>query len=248
MNHKTPRQFRFLASTIVFCLLAVVGSSQGQSDPNQPSCEQINLSVEKTCLLRYEESGRYARSIRTEIDSAKAYLTRHRAEKEKPAMVLDIDETALSNWPQLRADDFAFFLNGPCNLSANGTVLAPCGWNKWVELEKALPIVPTLELYRQARSRGLEVFFITGRTEAQRATTAANLRAAGYEGFADSDLVMKPTDVHPKSLASFKTAARQAIADRGYAIWLNVGDQESDLSGGFAEKVFKLPNPFYYVP
>ncbi|MGB6550988.1 MAG: HAD family acid phosphatase [Xanthobacteraceae bacterium] len=27
----------------------------------------------------------------------------------------------------------------------------------------------------------------------------------------------------------------------------NVGDQESDLSGGYAEKTFKLPNPFYYI-
>jgi len=25
----------------------------------------------------------------------------------------------------------------------------------------------------------------------------------------------------------------------------NIGDQESDLAGGFAEKTFKLPNPFY---
>jgi hypothetical protein len=25
----------------------------------------------------------------------------------------------------------------------------------------------------------------------------------------------------------------------------NLGDQVSDLSGGFAEKTFKLPDPFY---
>jgi len=27
-----------------------------------------------------------------------------------------------------------------------------------------------------------------------------------------------------------------------------VGDQLSDLSGGHAERTFKVPNPFYFVP
>jgi hypothetical protein len=27
-----------------------------------------------------------------------------------------------------------------------------------------------------------------------------------------------------------------------------MGDQESDLSGGYAEKTFKLPNPVYFLP
>jgi hypothetical protein len=27
----------------------------------------------------------------------------------------------------------------------------------------------------------------------------------------------------------------------------NIGDQPSDLSGGYAEKTFLLPNPFYRV-
>jgi len=27
-----------------------------------------------------------------------------------------------------------------------------------------------------------------------------------------------------------------------------MGDQESDLRGGYAEKTFKLPNPVYFLP
>jgi predicted secreted acid phosphatase len=243
-----PREYRLLPAIVTMCLLAVIGLAQGQSDPNQSNCQTTNLSLEKACLLRYEESGGYDHDIKAAIDKAKTYLTEHSTEKGKLAVVLDIDETALSNWPELKADDFAFFLSGPCDLSVNGVVQAPCGWNKWVELEKAPPIVPTLELYRQARSQGVKVFFITGRTEAQRAATAANLRTAGYEGFTDSDLIMKPTDSHLKSLATFKTAARKVIAAAGYVIVLNVGDQYSDLSGDYAQEPIKLPNPFYYVP
>jgi predicted secreted acid phosphatase len=242
------RQYRLLASVIALCLFAVIGSAQGQSDPNESNSQAISPRGREAVLLRYEKSGQYEHDIKEAVDKAKTYLSQHSAEKGKLAMVLDIDETALSNWPELKADNFEFFLTGPCNISVDGTVRPPCGWNKWVALEKSLPIVPTLELYRQARSHGVKVFFITGRTEAQRAATAANLWAAGYKGFTDSDLIMKPTDSHPKSLATFKTAARRAIANAGYVIVLNVGDQYSDLSGDYAQEPIKLPNPFYYVP
>jgi len=248
MKSAVPREHRLLPVVITICLLGIVGLAHGQSHPNLSNCQTSNPSPKRAYLLGYEESGRYDHDLKAAIDKAKTYLTKHSTEKGKLAMVLDIDETALSNWPQLKADDLKFILSGPCNLSVNGAVQAPCGWSKWVELEKATPILPTLELYRQARSQGLRVFFITGRTEAQRAATADNLRAAGYEGLTDSDLIMKPNDSHPKSLATFKTAARKAIANAGYVIVLNVGDQYSDLSGDYAQEPIKLPNPFYHVP
>jgi len=46
----------------------------------------------------------------------------------------------------------------------------------------------------------------------------------------------------------FKAPERRKIAEQGYAIILNVGDQESDFKGGYAERTFKLPNPVYYLP
>jgi len=45
----------------------------------------------------------------------------------------------------------------------------------------------------------------------------------------------------------FKTAARAEVA-KDFTIILNLGDQQSDLDGGNADKAFKLPNPFYYIP
>jgi hypothetical protein len=50
------------------------------------------------------------------------------------------------------------------------------------------------------------------------------------------------------SAADFKAPARQKITERGYTILLSMGDQESDLKGGYAERVFKLPNPVYFLP
>jgi HAD superfamily, subfamily IIIB (Acid phosphatase) len=51
-----------------------------------------------------------------------------------------------------------------------------------------------------------------------------------------------------RSVAEFKSSARRRIADQGYRIILNVGDQLSDLSGEPASELsVKLPNPLYFI-
>jgi hypothetical protein len=46
----------------------------------------------------------------------------------------------------------------------------------------------------------------------------------------------------------YKSGKRKAIEDLGYVIVGNIGDQWSDLSGtSIGSRVFKLPNPMYYI-
>lgn len=59
---------------------------------------------------------------------------------------------------------------------------------------------------------------------------------------------METTGAHYVSAADFKAPQRKAIEDEGYTIVANLGDQHSDLDGGFAERTFLLPNPFYRIP
>jgi acid phosphatase len=35
---------------------------------------------------------------------------------------------------------------------------------------------------------------------------------------------------------------------KGYTVLASVGDQPSDLAGGYAERSFLMPNPFYRLP
>ena len=58
----------------------------------------------------------------------------------------------------------------------------------------------------------------------------------------------RPDDDYNKSIVPFKSGARAKIEKAGYAIIVTVGDQQSDLDGGFAECGFKLPDPFYFIP
>jgi predicted secreted acid phosphatase len=149
--------------------------------------------------------------------------------KKKPAIVFDVDETLLSNWTAIVADGFVY---GPRS-QAEATD------------EIGTAIKPSLDLYNLAKAKGISIFLITGRGEATREHTAHNLEREGFTGY--EQLVLKPAGFTGTTVA-YKAGARKAIEDQGYDILATVGDQYSDLAGGYADSAFKLPNPFYYLP
>jgi predicted secreted acid phosphatase len=208
--------------------------------------EPINLGDVKQQARAYYANG-YEEDLQVVGAAAQEWIRWRAPYATKAALVLDIDETALSNWPQLAADDFGYIVNGPCQLPKG-----PCGAFAWDRMAKAKAITPTLQLFKLARSLGVSVFFITGRDESERAVTERNLVAAGYvNNFGKKNwtkLIMRPAGTSTPSAADFKTPERAKIESSGYTIIANVGDQPSDLVGGHAERSFKLPNPFYRVP
>jgi predicted secreted acid phosphatase len=201
-----------------------------------------NLGDLKVDILAYQQYGGYERDLATVASQAQAYLDTHLANVAKPAMVFDIDETSLSNWTEIKANDFAFLPDGECAHLPDG----PCGVLAWNRQGKAPPIAPILALFKDGKSRHVAIFFITGRHEAERAATERNLAGAGYSDW--DGLYMEPDSLHPQSAADFKAPERAKIEARGYHIIVNIGDQPSDLAGGHAERAFLLPNPFYRLP
>jgi acid phosphatase len=207
--------------------------------PQRAATTPANLGLLKTELVEYHDSGRYERDIAAVADEAGQYLLAHARGAAKPALVLDVDETALSNWEQMKADDFGYFTDGPCDQLPKG----PCGALAWDATLRAPAIAPTLRLFQLARENGVAVFFITGRYEKEREVTEKNLARVGYEGW--TKLYLR---AEPMPSAKYKSAQRAEIEAQGYTIIANVGDQPSDLAGGHAQKAFLLPNPFYRVP
>jgi acid phosphatase len=206
--------------------------------------QPINLGQLKLQVLHYVCSGAYDSQIANIVSEATAYVERRASEVAKPALVLDIDETSLSNFPEIIANDFGYIEKGNCDAPPEG----PCGWRKWVERADAPAIDPTLTLFRAAKEKGVAVFFVTGRrdSESQRSWTIKNLQAVGYDGWAG--LSLRPIDDHASSVIPYKSGERSKIAAHGYTIIANIGDQHSDLAGDFAERAWKLPNPFYFIP
>lgn len=196
--------------------------------------EPRNLSASKQEVMRYYESHQYDEDVSKIIASAMRYLDlrlkQPHPSNKKPAIVLDIDETSLSNYPSLVKMNF-----GGTNIDF-----------KRVEKAANDPVIaPTLKLYRYAKAHNIAVLFITGRDEDERVPTIQNLQTAGYKSW--DALFLRTSADKNKTAAIYKTALRKQLS-QSYDIILNIGDQKSDLVGGYADKSFKLPNPFYYIP
>lgn len=196
--------------------------------------EPHNLGKLKVQVIKYHDSGAYQKDIdvvaakATRYIDAQIHINAHNTNPKKLALVLDIDETCLSNYPHMVINDFAAL---------------PQQINQQYLTADAPAIQPILTLYQHALQQGVSVFFITGRNESLGDATIRNLYKAGYANW--TGLNLKP---QPGSVAAFKTAARATIEKQGYTIIASIGDQYSDLVGGYAQKTFKLPNPYYYIP
>ena len=160
----------------------------------------------------------------------------------KPAIVLDVDDTSLNTYNYELEVGFSYTPASNSAYIANKNMAAVFGMDT---------------LANWAADKGITVFWITGRPEAQRADTVRNLSAVGYKPAADTDhLYLKNAAAPPAYLScgatcttiQYKSGTRAHIESLGYDIVANFGDQYSDLSGGYADKSFKLPNPMYFLP
>jgi predicted secreted acid phosphatase len=164
-----------------------------------------NLGKVKQLLKAYHDytckCGCYATELNEQERRAMAFLEkRARAQKrgEKLALVLDIDEKALSNYSFYETTDMGRIQNL---------------FDPWVDSAQAPAIEGTLRLSQKARALRVDVRFISGRRETLKAQTEQNLRAQGYADW--SGLLLRPAEDHRSSVAEFKSSARQRIVDRG---------------------------------
>ena len=221
----------------------------GAGLPDLGSAGTYGITQMPTAIRGYNDSGQYAADLATVGNNAERSLNNQikrlakspgpgkysecnkngkKCKQVKPAIVFDIDETALSSYANLDAVDFSS--SGLVPGAASGGLPA---------------IEPTRNLYDLAVSKGVTPFFITGRPTSLATVADTNLKEAGYGG--DFTLITKAPGAG--TTIAYKSGERARIEeDLGYKILINIGDQDSDLAGGHAVRAFKLPNPMYYIP
>jgi hypothetical protein len=160
----------------------------------------------------------------------------------KPALVLDIDDTSLITYGYEVSEGFGF--TSASNLAYLQTHTLPAVYG-----------MPALADW--AAAHGITVFWITGRHESQRALTEANLSAVGYTSPVDTAHVFLKPDASPPAYLTcgltcttiqYKSETREHIKSLGFDVLADVGDQFSDLKGGFTDRTVKMPNPMYFIP
>jgi predicted secreted acid phosphatase len=224
---------------LLMAILVLSLSAQAQHSVVKINEPEPNLGELKNRLTAYHhcvEADCYVPQLNRQGEKAVELLKR-RALAAKPgeklALVLDIDETSLSNWADEMRMQYGYTTSD---------------WDTWVK-ERACPAIEaTLRLYLEAEKDKIAVFFITGRPESERDDTAANLKSVGYTQW--DGLALRADQPPPnQTVVDYKSGERAKIVAQGYTLILNVGDQMSDLDGNpQAEQSVKLPNPFYYIP
>ncbi|SFC71590.1 HAD superfamily, subfamily IIIB (Acid phosphatase) [Nocardioides terrae] len=171
------------------------------------------------------------------------------------AVVFDVDSTLLSDYANEEEMNYNY---------------SPALNGNWVT-HQLMPAVPGMvAAVKTLAAEGYAIYGITGRPAGQEDDTIGNLTGVGYADsngplFDADNLYTKPADnasqpsyitgcaivatatLSKCTTVQYKALTRQHLEDGGADIVMNVGDQWSDLQGGFADDTQKVPNPTYYL-
>ncbi|HRO44422.1 5'-nucleotidase, lipoprotein e(P4) family [Agriterribacter sp.] len=129
------------------------------------------------------------------------------------ALVTDIDETILDNSPY------------QVHIALKNEEYADASWMEWTKRVDCDTVPGALSFFKYAKSRGVDVFYITNRLEAERDATLKDIQRWGFPDAVNSHLTFKTT-------TSGKEPRRQTVADTHEIIML-FGDNLSDFSAVF---------------
>ena len=133
------------------------------------------------------------------------------------AVVVDIDETVLDNSPQ-QAD-----------LIKRRAQFNQKDWSAWGEKREAKAIPGAVDFLNYANSKGVKVFYVSNRDEAQKQATIDNLKSDGFpDATAETVLLHQPNEVGKETRRTFIAAK--------YRIVLLMGDNLDDFTNLFERK------------
>ncbi len=164
---------------------------------------------------------------------------------QKPAVILDLDETVLDNSPYTAWQIM------------NNEAYTPETWNTWVELAEAPTIPGAYEFLKLADSMSVALFYISNRKVEEQEATIRNMQKLGLPQSTEEHFLLK-------SNTSVKTERRNKVLEMGYTPVLFIGDNLGDFdelwdTGTvnersrntiknielFGTKYIVLPNPVY---
>ena len=166
-----------------------------------------------------------------------------------PAVVLDLDETALANNPY------------EARMIKAGKTYDEKAWQQWTNEAAATAVPGAAEFLTYARSRGVTPFYVTNRNASEKSAVRTMLQKLGYPLDANEDQLLMRSE-RPEWTAADKTSRRDYIAQR-YRILLLLGDDLNDFTAAAGKSLaerealvrdnaskwgttwFILPNPMY---
>lgn len=133
-----------------------------------------------------------------------------------PAVIIDLDETAI--------DNSAY----EAGLVVSDTRFNPKTWDDWTKAEQAKAVPGSVEFANYAAAKGVKVFYVSNRNADQKKTTRHNLDALGFPMGGNVDTLLMQKD-RPEWSTGAK-GSRFAYIAKDYRVLLMFGDQIGDFS------------------
>ena len=216
----------FIASVLIMSVVVTTGCSS----PKNTVAPLANLQANKIAVSEYYADGQYEADVLKIAEDADKYLSKTLQSNRysKPAIVFDIDDTLLNNYPIYKRMGFRF---------------SSALWRQWINLGNIPAIEPMQALFAKYVDK-VDVFIITGRNVFQKAQTVRNLKSKGYEGW--TSVFYKQEWDRELTARQYKARTmKQLVESDGFQIIANFGDQESDFGFEISGRNFKLPNYLY---
>lgn len=231
------------AVVLFFSAVSLPANAQNVLNPSAMLQEQNTMSV-----LWYQNAGEAKALFYQGYNIAKLRLDDILGKKQwkkglKPAIVLDLDETVIDNSPLFARKIMA-------------AESIPYNWSMWVRRAEAKAVPGAIDFLKYADSKGVAIYYISNRKEAQKASTIKNLQAVGAPQAEAHHVLLKQKGEKGKD------ARRQHVANT-HDIVLLFGDNLGDFSGfdrlsvsdrikevdkqrdEFGRKLIVFPNPMY---
>ncbi len=217
--------FSLIASSIITTYYATISTAQqGAAQPQTIIADneyQVGaiLFMQKAAEFRAlaYQAFNIAR-MRLDADFDKKNLKKLQKAERKMirAVVVDIDETVLDNSPH------------QAELIKNRMPFTGSIWTAWVNRRQAKAIPGAIEFLKYSNSKGVRVFYVSNRNEAEKQGTIDNLKAVGFPDVSDETVLVRTAE-------SGKEARRQSISAK-HRIVLLMGDNLNDFSNVFERK------------
>ena len=229
LDQKLNREYRGILlnrtymSIISLCLFIIISGGCGCKQP-------LNLTIAKERVEKYYECGQYDSDLDRIVSRAINHFKKVSTHK-KATIIFDIDDTVLSDYADAKSISFGY---------------VPKLSHEWVLRADAPAIPQTKRLYDYLIKQGFIIIFLTGRKHNEYDATEKNLKSQGFIQF--DKLIVRQKDEELLTATEFKTIHRKKLNQDGYRIVGCIGDQWSDLSGGYTGHTIKLPNVRYFIP
>jgi 5'-nucleotidase (lipoprotein e(P4) family) len=203
----------------LFLIMLISWSCQNNPKPAEPNYKEDLSAQLEGAVLWYQNSAEMQASYLQAYAYGKMLIDKHleNYNNELPAaVVLDLDETVLDNSP----------FEGM--LIKNKETYGNDSWNDWVEMANAEILPGAKDFISYAKSKGVEVIYISNRLEKLLGPTLKNMQALDIPN-ADSAHVLLKKETSDKT-------ERRALLTKSYNVLVYVGDNLTDFSELYANR------------